>query len=216
MGMSDDVLKAVGKALENANPATKANLIKKLKSEIIVSKGWGAYFNLRVTADADGLTDAEVTHLKFTPLKNEGLVVIEVANADDEGAVEFKRSETLRTGNVQMHTALADFDLSFADERNMVFPVEVATVPVSGGERRVMIMRVKKRSTKKSIPRPRKNSPGGTAGTSGTSGTSARGNRTTTNPSASAAGPAAGPAATPAGTPSAPVAASAQTDEKKE
>jgi hypothetical protein len=156
MSFSDDLLKAVGKALEQATPATRDNVIRKLKSEFVVNNSWYGYANLRVAAAIDSLARREVTHLKFTPLVDEGVVVIEVAEPDEQGAVEFRRSPTLSTGRVHMRAALADFDLTFADKRNMVFPVQVASIPVAGTERQVMLMRVKQPTAKKTISRPRK------------------------------------------------------------
>jgi hypothetical protein len=154
--LDDALLQQIGHTLVEKRPVTKEDLLANLPMEVTVNQGRVGYFNLRVTSEADTLTKAEVTHLKFTPMPEAGLVIIESANPEEASAMEFVRSDSRRTGSVNMRAALDPFNLEFSSDVNLKFAVTVTQVPVGKEKRSVLVMVVKQPKTKKTVSRPRK------------------------------------------------------------
>lgn len=145
------------KAAVDANQVvTRDDLLENFKSEIVMRSDNMGYFNPRVTGMVDSLSPTEVTHLKFIPMQQDGLVVAMPATADEPGATEFTRSETRRTGTTYLRLALNGFKVAAEEGRKLTFPVEVQEIASEGGTRPVLVFYVKRPTSKKSRVVPRK------------------------------------------------------------
>lgn len=157
MGLSEEFKKKIAETLAQGNVATRDELLENKDLALVVDPNCGAYANMRTTQAIDKLSDGEVTHLKSTPMVEDGVVVIEAAQKGEAGAEEFSRGETRRFGKFYFRTALNRFNLEWADNRNLVLPVTEDEIPMPDGEvRRVLIVTVKKPSTKERAVRSKK------------------------------------------------------------
>jgi len=91
----------------------------------------------------------------------DGFVICRAANATDEGAVAFQRSETRTTALVSMRAALLGFHLDLSEDRKLQLPIKTTEIELADGtKQKIVIIRVKRMATKKAQTRPRKNKAG--------------------------------------------------------
>lgn len=160
--MNEGLIRRIAEALLAQRAATAEDLLQRYRSEVTVTRDFTGYFNPRVTASVDRLSSSEVTHLKFVPMIEDGLVLLLEAAAGEEGATEFVRSDSRRTGQINLRLALAGFALDFAKDRKLKFPVETLEVPVGNEQeqararRTVLVLKVKQPASQKVVQRPRK------------------------------------------------------------
>ncbi|MDF2627605.1 MAG: hypothetical protein K0R39_1436 [Symbiobacteriaceae bacterium] len=171
MGLSDELKLKIAKALAEGKVATRDDVLETKENVLVVTPEFVTYANLRTTQSIDGLSSAEVTHLKSTPVVDQGIVILEAALKGEEGAEEFSRGETRRFGTFNFRSALAKFHLEWPENRNLVLPVEEEEIPMPSGEtRRVLVVTVKQPTTRERSVRPKKSNPS-TAPNTGTPAT---------------------------------------------
>lgn len=157
MANSDDFLSRVADALEKNQPATEDDLLARFPRVITLRHDNIGYCNPGVTADIDSLSSSEVKYVKFIPLVEDGCVVIKAAAKGETGAVEIVRGDSRRTLTLSLRLALHPFELDLREERKLRFPVHLETVKTAQGEQSILILRVKRPTSKKTTARPRKN-----------------------------------------------------------
>lgn len=152
----DDVLrKVIADALTKNQVAKRDDLLENYPLEITVSPEYQGYTNPRVTLAIDSMSNGEVTHLTFIPLVTEGIVVIQPATDTVVGAIDFVRGDSRRTGIVNLRVALNKFKLTFND-RKLKFPVLTLPMEIQGEERNVVLIRVKRPRSNKTLTRTSK------------------------------------------------------------
>ena len=149
MEFNESLQKKIAEALKKKQVAKREDLLYNYAMEATLGPDYVLYFNPRVTAEIDGTTDAEVGYLKFTPMVEDGLIVVETAVKGEMGAEEFTRGDSRRTGTVNVRAALNGFGLKWPRGRKLKLPVGKMTVPVDDEERQVMVLVVKRPPTKK-------------------------------------------------------------------
>lgn len=148
----------VADALRRLRPVdpAEAKLAQK-QMEITVNYKYQGYCNPLVVRDIATLAEGEIGYLKFTPLKNAGYVIMEAANKEDYGAVEYNRGESGNTATVNLHAALLEFPLRFPGNRSLRLPF--STLPMTddkGQSKTVGLLRVKEPARKRSATRGHK------------------------------------------------------------
>lgn len=156
MSLDPGLLKRIQKAIESGEAATRDDLVENLEDEFTVSPNFMAYANLKVTNHIDAMQIQPVTHLKFTPLVDDGIVIVQPTTKGEKGAEEFVRGETRRTGRVNVRAALNGFDLAFPETRSLRLKVETQNVAAASGPRAILLIKVQTPETKPIISRPRK------------------------------------------------------------
>lgn len=157
MKISEALKQRIAQLITANKVSTEADLLAKKHLELVVSPTFVAYANVRTVACIDDLDGREVTHLKFTPLEGEGLIVGQVAVKGEAGAVELSRGATRRTARFHFRAPLTGFTLEWSADRNLKLPVEVEEIPLEDGQvRRVLMIRVKTPATKPRVHRPRR------------------------------------------------------------
>ncbi len=156
MNLTDAQKAKIAAAIASGVPASKADLLKQYALHVTLTPDFWLYANPRITAAIDSLSETEVTHLKCIPMVDDGLLVVLNAKADEDGAVEFARGDSRRTGSWYARAALAGFNISFSEERKLHLPV-LDDDGASTGPREYVAIRVKQPAAKKTIARPRKN-----------------------------------------------------------
>lgn len=163
MPLDDQQRKLIEAALAKKLTATRGDLLQRFPLEITVSPDYTGYFNPRVTIMVDNSVTFEVTHVKFTPVPEAGLIAVEACQAGDTGAEVFTRGDSGRTGAVPMKAALQGFKLTYPEDRKLKLPIESNTVTIDGQERTLVMLQVKRPARKKTLLRPRKKSTAATA-----------------------------------------------------
>lgn len=159
MGITESFKLKVAQALSQGNVATREDLLETKDLSLIVGPDFGTYANMRTTQSIDRLSDTEVTHLKSTPMVEDGAVILEAAQKGEVGAEEFARGETRRFGKFNFRAGLHKFNLEWSDNRNLVLPVTEAEIPMpDGNTRRVLIVTVKQPTTKERAVRGKRTS----------------------------------------------------------
>lgn len=149
MPFSNEFMKKVEEALQNPSPATRENLLKRFPMEVTVRADGIAYFNPRVTNAVDESVSSPVTHLQFTPLRDEGCVLIWACDSEALGAEEISRSDSQRTFTVNMKAALQNLVSELPEHRKIKYKVATAAVEVDGTPRTVLVMKIKERQSRK-------------------------------------------------------------------
>lgn len=148
MEFDEALQKKIAEALQQNKVATREDMVSNYPMLATLTPDYNAYLNPRVTQSVDSLSNGEVTHLSFIPMVDEGFVIVQSVRKDEPGAMEFARSESRRTGIVNMRAALNDFDLDWPEDRKLKMPVLVKELPVGDQKRQVVLFRVKKAGSK--------------------------------------------------------------------
>jgi hypothetical protein len=157
VGLSDDLKKYLVKTLSESKAATRDDMVESLELEFVLSPNYLTYANVRTTQAVDRLREGEVTHLKFTPVRPKGLVIVQAAEKGEPGAAEFERGDTRRTGTFNMRIGLHGFSLEWPEDRNLKLPlVEEILEMEDGTQQPVLVVSVKRPKTKQRVSRPRK------------------------------------------------------------
>lgn len=157
MGISDELKQKIGEVVAQEKVATRDDFLDDNFLGFTLSPDYSAYSNVRTTLAVDGLTEGELTHLKFRPMVDNGLVVGEAAKKGEIGAEEFSRTESRRSGSVPLRAALRGFDLEWQENRNLLLPVTVEEVPLPDRTtKKILVIHVKRPATKERVSRPRK------------------------------------------------------------
>lgn len=155
--LSEDLKRKIAEAVAANRFSTQEDLLLDTELAVTISPTYDAYFNLRITGLLDEATSHVVTHVRFVPLADEGVVVVQAAKDGDKGAVPFQRSETGRSGTVNMRAALRRMKLQWSDGRNLKLPATPDTIPVKGGDPvQVLVLTAKAAEHVQRTKRPRK------------------------------------------------------------
>jgi len=152
-----DLLQRIAAVVQADRSESSDVYFARLKEEVTVNPELSGYFNPKVTLMLDRMISAEVTHLKFDPLKDDGRVIIRPATKEEIGAVAFDRSTSGRAGEATLRSALLEFNLTFPRSRSLRMPVEVLPVTLLDGRKvNVMILTVKRPGRKARTTRKKK------------------------------------------------------------
>jgi len=123
-------------------------LLNAKESSFTVNRYYVGYSNPLVTQKIDGLSESELRFLKFTPLAETGYLIVQAANAGDEGAIEFHHSSSGKTGTINLRAPLLGFHLEFTGNRNLRLPFGI-TQTTEAQPRTIGLLRVKQPKRKK-------------------------------------------------------------------
>ncbi|HYG57760.1 MAG TPA: hypothetical protein VD902_06795 [Symbiobacteriaceae bacterium] len=156
MGLSDQLRKKIADALLTNRVATRDDLLLDKDAAITLVPNYMGYCNPRVTNMLDTLANQEVTHLKFTPMVDEGLLLGRPAVKGEQGAIDFTRHDSRRTGEFNLRVPLAGFNMEFSEDRKLKLPVEVETIDIGEESQKVVLIRVKRAEAKKRTAQARR------------------------------------------------------------
>lgn len=125
MEITEELLNRLLEHVKTATPVTRDYFVDKKNLVLVANQEYNIYSNVKSTRGLDSLSKGLVTHFKFFPVKDEGLVIIQAAVKGEDGAVEFHRSRTNRTGNFTMRAPLQSLGLKIQDRRPVLLPLIV-------------------------------------------------------------------------------------------
>jgi hypothetical protein len=158
MELSEEIRAAIGEAIDSGKVLTPEELLQKFPKHVTLMPDGFIYLNPWVTAELDGASSGEVTHVKIIVLTKQGYFTIIPAQSGEKGAVPFERGDSRRTGTIDARVAVQAFSLVLNEDRKLNLPVIPDTVPTAQGEQKILAIRVKRPKSKKTAVRPRKNS----------------------------------------------------------
>lgn len=131
MELSPELLQRMADAVATGQPVT-ADVYVDLKDQTMtLSRDYEGWWNAKITRAGDTLNGAQnpVTHYRFHPMLTDGCVVMLPAVRGESGATPFVRSDSGRTGTINMRQALIGFNLTFPRSGKLHLPVEVVDLP---------------------------------------------------------------------------------------
>lgn len=163
MEIEQALLDRITERVKTAPPVTSEVFVAAKELVVPVNYDSQGYTNVKVTRGIDSLSPAEITHLKFYPMVDDGYIVVLPAKKGEDGATEFRRSGSGRTGLVSLRAALAEFNIKIPVGRHLRLPFAVVNTNPAGtttDERRpVGLLKVKTPKRQKVTTRATKTDP---------------------------------------------------------
>lgn len=130
---------AVSDALRRGSPVDReAAKMRRKPMEITVNRRWKGHMNPLVMLNARRMSSGTLSHVKFVPDKESGLVVMLPAVEGESGAEPINLSATRRVGWINLYGALLDFNLKFTGNRRLRLPFAMIEVPDNEGKKRLV------------------------------------------------------------------------------
>ncbi len=107
------------------------DLKDRLPMEVAMDFRWKGWMNERVLAAVRGKSRKRLTHMRFVPDPEKGLVYMMQAEKDDYGAIKLDYSAPETGAEISLYLPLLDFELEREEGRLRIFTVE-SHEPVNG------------------------------------------------------------------------------------